>query len=42
MFFGLFCPLLFEVSALIPDQAFPKGLLDAFELYLLLFLVLEH
>ena len=40
--FWSFCPLLFEVSALIPDQAFSKGLLDAFELYLLLFLVLEH
>ena len=41
-FLVFFCPLLFEVSALIPDQAFSKGLLDTFELYLLLFLVLEH
>ena len=41
-FLVFFVPFLFEVSALIPDQAFSKGLLDAFELYLLLFLVLEH
>ena len=42
MFSGLFYPLLVELSALIPDPTFSKGLLDAFALYLLLFLVLEH
>ena len=42
MFSGLFYPILFELSALIPDPTFSKGLLDAFALYLLLFLVLEH
>ena len=43
MFFGLLYPLLFELSALIPDPAFSKGLLDAFvNAYLLLFSVLEH
>ena len=33
MFFGLFYPLLFELSALIPDPTFSKGLLDAFVFY---------
>ena len=43
MFFGFFYPLLFELSALIPDPAFSQGLLDAFiNAYLCLFLVLEH
>ena len=43
MFFGLLYPLLFELSALIPDPAFSQGLLDAFtNAYLFLFSVLEH
>ena len=43
MFFGFFYPLLFELSALIPDPAFSQGLLDAFiNTYLFLFSVLEH
>ena len=43
MFFGLLYPLLFELSALIPDPAFSQGLLDAFtNAYVLLFSVLEH
>ena len=33
MFFGLFYPILFELSALIPDPTFSKGLLDAFVFY---------
>ena len=43
MFFGLLYPLIFEVSALIPDPASSQGLLDAFtNTYLFLFSVLEH
>ena len=43
LYFGLLYPLLFELSALIPDPAFSQGLLDAFtNAYLFLFSVLEH
>ena len=36
MFFGLLYPLLFELSALIPDPAFSQGLLQAFGLVMVL------